>query len=312
MKTSIPEEIRLCQRIIEYAIKHNNNAKAAIRYHTSRQQVKRWRDRYDGTIQSLLPKSRRPKSHPNQHTQEEIQLLLRKYKRFSFEGLAEVYVQCRKEGYRRSYGSMCKMIRKHKMGKEKKKRLRIKSKYEKKEVTFPGQRVQIDLKYIPESSIRFGLVEQKFYQITAIDEYTRKRVLKVVEEKSSYETSLFLEGLEEKFGFPIQVIQTDNGKEFTNDSKEKLSAFELELSKRKIVHERIRPYSPWQNGKVERSHRGDSAYYARQRFYSREELEKKVERYCHRYNNVAKKVLGFKSPNEVLEEYRREKKVELS
>ncbi|KMV76212.1 hypothetical protein FGAG_01636, partial [Fusobacterium gonidiaformans ATCC 25563] len=95
--------------------------------------------------------------------------------------------------------------------------------------------LQIDLKYIPESSIRFGLVEQKFYQITAIDEYTRKRVLKVVEEKSSYETSLFLEGLEEKFGFPIQVIQTDNGKEFTNDSKEKLSAFELELSKRKIV-----------------------------------------------------------------------------
>ncbi|AVQ17514.1 helix-turn-helix domain-containing protein [Fusobacterium gonidiaformans] len=157
---------------------------AAIRYHTSRQQVKRWRDRYDGTIQSLLPKSRRPKSHPNQHTQEEIQLLLRKYKRFSFEGLAEVYVQCRKEGYQRSYGSMCKMIRKHKMGKEKKKRPRIKSRYEKKEVTFPGQRVQIDLKYIPESSIQFGLVEQKFYQITAIDEYMCKRVLKVVEEKS--------------------------------------------------------------------------------------------------------------------------------
>ena len=57
MRTSIPEEIRLRQRIVEYAIKHNNNAKAAIRYHTSRQQVKRWRDRYDGTIQSLLPKS---------------------------------------------------------------------------------------------------------------------------------------------------------------------------------------------------------------------------------------------------------------
>ena len=66
MRTSIPEEIRLRQRIIEYAIKHNNNAKVAIRYHTSRQQVKRWRDRYDGTIQSLLPKSRRSKSHPNQ------------------------------------------------------------------------------------------------------------------------------------------------------------------------------------------------------------------------------------------------------
>lgn len=38
----------------------------------------------------------------------------------------------------------------------------------------------------------------------------RKRVLKVVEEKSSYETSLFLEGLEEKLGFQVEVIQTDN------------------------------------------------------------------------------------------------------
>ncbi|KDE61719.1 helix-turn-helix domain-containing protein [Fusobacterium necrophorum] len=45
---------------IEYAIKINNNAKAATRYHTSRQQVKRWRDRYDGTIHSFLLKSRRP------------------------------------------------------------------------------------------------------------------------------------------------------------------------------------------------------------------------------------------------------------
>ncbi|WP_196759445.1 hypothetical protein [Streptobacillus moniliformis] len=29
----------------------------------------------------------------------------------------------------------------------------------------------------------------RYYQITAIDEYSRKRVLKVVKEKSTYETS---------------------------------------------------------------------------------------------------------------------------
>ena len=69
--SSISEIYRVRQRAIEYAIKHNNNSKAAVKYKTSRQQIKRWRDRYDGTVQSLLPKSRRPKSHPNQHTQEE-------------------------------------------------------------------------------------------------------------------------------------------------------------------------------------------------------------------------------------------------
>ena len=68
MKTIITEEMRFRQRVVKYAIKHNNNAKAARRYHTSRQQVQRWRNRYDGTVESLANKSRRPHSHPNQHT----------------------------------------------------------------------------------------------------------------------------------------------------------------------------------------------------------------------------------------------------
>ena len=75
--SDISEIYRVRQRAIEYAIKHNNNSKAAVKYKTSRQQIKRWRDRYDGTVQSILPKSRRPKSHPNQHTQEEIELVMK-------------------------------------------------------------------------------------------------------------------------------------------------------------------------------------------------------------------------------------------
>ena len=107
---SISEEYRVRQRAVEYAIKYNNNSKAALKYKTSRQQIKRWRDRYDGTVQSLMPKSRRPKSHPNQHAQEEIDLIMKKYRRFSYEGLAQVYTEARKLGYSRSYGTMCKII----------------------------------------------------------------------------------------------------------------------------------------------------------------------------------------------------------
>ena len=39
MKISITEEMKFRQRVVEYAIKHDNNAKAARRYDTSRQQV---------------------------------------------------------------------------------------------------------------------------------------------------------------------------------------------------------------------------------------------------------------------------------
>ena len=78
MKTFITEEMQLRQRAIEYAKKYNNNSKAVVKYHTTRQQIKRWRDRYDGTIISLTNKSRKPKSHPNQYTLEELELIKQK------------------------------------------------------------------------------------------------------------------------------------------------------------------------------------------------------------------------------------------
>ena len=162
--SSISEIYRVRQRAIEYAIKHNNNSKAAVKYKTSRQQIKRWRDRYDGTVQSLLPKSRRPKSHPNQHTQEEIELVMKKYRKFGYEGLAEVYVKARKEGYSRTYDSMCRIIRKMKgNAKEKPKKL-YKRKKKVEQAKYPGERVQIDIKYVPEECIQFGTRDQKYLE----------------------------------------------------------------------------------------------------------------------------------------------------
>ena len=59
-----------------------------------------------------------------------------------------------------------------------------------------------------------------------------------------------------------------------------------------------------ENGYVERSHREDSEkFYANRRFKSEEEMYKSFERYAKRQNNIAKKVLKFKTANEMLEEY---------
>ena len=67
--------MRFRQAVIEYSNKHGGT-KAAIRYHLNRQYIYRWRNRYDGTLQSLADRSHRPHSHPNQHTAEEIKLIL--------------------------------------------------------------------------------------------------------------------------------------------------------------------------------------------------------------------------------------------
>ena len=45
-------------------------------------------------------------------------------------------------------------------------------------------------------------------------------------------------------------------------------------------------------------------FYSRNEFTSEEDLKKKLKRYNARYNNIAKKVLDFKSPNQIVEEYK--------
>lgn len=300
----ITEEMRYRQRLCEYAIKHGVT-KAARRYHTYRQFVYRQLKKYDGTIQSLALRSRRPKNSPNAHTEEELSLIRRMLKRNGVYGLAEVYVRCRAKGYTRSFSSMCRQIR-NKGYKKPIVRKKSYTKYDRMDGKYPGDKVQIDIKYVPEECIRFPTYGERYYQITGIDEYSRKRVLKLVREKSTHETRKYLLELEERMGFPIKTIQVDNGTEFVNDGDKtsKNSAFEITAESLGMNLRRIRPYSPWQNGKVERSHREDGKIlYGRKVFTSERNLEKQLRKHEERYNNTAKYCLGFKSPNQIVAEY---------
>ena len=304
MKVIITEEMRYRQRLCEYALK-NGVSKAARHYHTYRQFVYRQLEKYDGDVRSLALKSRKPHRSPNAHTKGELGLIKRMLKRNGIYGLAEVYVRCRSQGYSRSFGSMCRQIRKRGYRKP---TIHKKSytRYTKLDGQYPGDKVQVDIKYVPSECIRFPTYGDKYYQITAIDEFSRKRVLKVVKEKSTYETAQYLRALEEKIGFPIRTVQVDNGKEFVNDNDVtgKESAFERAAKELGMKLRRIRPYSPWQNGKVERSHReDDKILYNRKVFTSEKELKVQVAKHERRYNETAKTSLDFKSPNQIVDEF---------
>ena len=258
---------------------------------------------FDGTIDSLRLYSRKPHSHPNQHTEEELALIKRMHSKFNHEGLSQVYVEAKKRGYKRAYGSMCRQIRCH--IKEKKVVKSVpKSKWKPDLVTYPGEKVQIDIKYVPRESLDFSTQGKSYYQLTAIDEFFRKRTLKIIDEKSVTNTSRFLLNLEAKMGFPIHTIQTDNGREFINYGvKDRESLFDIVLKRLGIEHKTTRPFSPWQNGKVECSHRIDGERLYSRKFNSMESFLKAHSRYANRYNNIAQKVLNFKSPNQVITEY---------
>lgn len=299
----ITEEMKYRKRLCEYAIK-NGVTKAARKYHTNRKFVYRQLEKYDGTVRSLALKSRRPHNHPNAHTEEELSLIKKVKSRYGNDGLAEVYVQLKKRGYKRSYGSMIKQI--NKIPKEKRKYRKGYTKHEEIRGQYPGEKVQVDIKYVPKECLIFDTQDKKYYQITAIDEYSRKRILEIVDEKSVTNTSRFIKTLQDSIGLKINTIQTDNGPEFVNNQVDpnEPTLFEKTLESLGIKHRRTRPYSPWQNGKVERSHKIDGEkFYSKQEFTSVEDLKRKVKRYNARYNNIAKKVLGFKSPNQIVEEY---------
>lgn len=274
--------------------------KAAIRYKVNRQYVYRWRKRYDGTLQSLADKSHRPHRHPNQHTPEELKLIADMRKRNANAGLVVFWVKLRKRGYSRSITGLYRVLRRQgQMAVKPPNPKYIPKPYEK--MLYPGQRVQIDVKVVPSACIVGESQGEKFYQYTAIDEYSRFRYLEAFKEQSSYSSAVFVEHLLKRFPFKIECIQTDNGQEITkvlgNAKNPKPTMFENKLKQHGIHHKLIRPYTPRHNGKVERSHRKDNEYfYATHKFYSFDDFIKQLKVYNYNYNKFPMRPLNWKSP----------------
>ena len=109
---SITQDMRYRLSLIKYADKFGVT-KAAIKYKTNRQYIYRWKRRYDGSIESLRELSRRPHHHPNQHTPEEIKLIMDMRRRNPDAGLVVFWVKLMQRGYSRSIPGLYRFLRKH-------------------------------------------------------------------------------------------------------------------------------------------------------------------------------------------------------
>ena len=170
---------------------------------------------------------------------------------------------------------------------------------------YPGQRVQIDVKFVPKACIVNQQESTQWFQYTFLDEYSRFRYIEAFQEHSTYSSTAFLRHVVKKFPYLIECVQTDNGTEFTNrllpKGSDKPTLFELELKKLGIRHKLIRPYTPRHNGKVERSHRKDNEeFYASHRFYSFDDFKAQLAVRERAYNNFPMRPLSWRSPTQVL------------
>ena len=176
MDKIITQDMRFKQAVVEYSYAHGVT-KAAIRYKTSRQNIYRWRKKYDGTVRSLADRSRRPHSHPNQHSEAEVQLIKNMRRRNPHAGLVVFWVKLRQRGYSRSISGLYRVLRRIDGKPIKLPNPKKESKpYE--QMQYPGQRGQIDVKFVPQSCLVGEAAEDgSYFQYTFIDEFTSRRIV---------------------------------------------------------------------------------------------------------------------------------------
>ena len=115
---------------------------------------------------SLEDRSHRPKTSPGSHTEQELRQIRRRLKKYKWTDLLLAYQDLiEKDGYTRSYGGFKRVVRSLKAlkpDKRKKKKRKLKP-YQR--ADYPGQKIQIDVKYVPSYCVTDG---RKYYQYTAV------------------------------------------------------------------------------------------------------------------------------------------------
>ena len=307
MSKSITQDMAYRQSIMKYAQKYGVS-KASRKYNKSRSYIYFWLGRWDGSTPSLACQSRRPHSHPNQHTEAELKLIRDMRRRNPHLGMVELWHRLRKRGYTRRPESLFRVMRKQGMFPPSKPQKTYRPKpYE--QMTHPGERIQIDVKVVPRKCITDP--ELRLFQYTAIDEFTRLRFLAAYPEQSTYSSADFLRKAVvwyKRRGIRVECVQTDNGFEFTNRfsrSKRDLpTLFEQAAADLNIRHKLIRPYTPRHNGKVERSHREDQKrFYSCHSFYSLDDFSAQLIVHNRRSNNYPMRPLSWLSPVEFAVQY---------
>lgn len=291
-------------------VEKNGVSRASRKYNKSRSYIYFWMTRYDGTVESLASKSKRPHSHPNQHTEEELTLIRNMRRRNPNMGIIDLWCRLRARGYTRCVESLYRVLKRTGELPTSPKPAPYKPKpYE--QMTHPGERVQIDVKCVPRSCCVGDVYGERLYQYTAQDEFTRLRCLGAYKEQSTYSSADFLKkaiAYFRKQGFKIECVQTDNGFEFTNrfsSSRRTLpTLFDKTADELGIRHKLIRPYTPRHNGKVERSHREDQKrFYDTHSFYSFADFDAQLAVHQCRSNNRPMRPLQYSSPRQFLHAY---------
>lgn len=247
-------------------------AQAALKYGVTKSAICKWLAR--GSSNHLeyintLPSA--PKHHPNQLLGSTINRIVEL--RMGLGRCAPVlHAHLKQEGFRVSLSSVERTLRRFKLTRKKKP-----AKYyvplPRPVANTPGALVQVDtIHYVRPNTTRF-------YIYALIDTYSRLAYAEYHPKLSQKISLAVIRNAQKRFGFPIFMIQTDNGPEFRD-----YLSFELKRNKISLRHSRVR--TPNDNAHVERFNRTLQEECFQGKRPNERTANRQLEAYLHYYNNA--------------------------
>jgi len=260
-----------------------NVAEVCRKFGINRSKFYYWKKRMDlpssgkgkgyAKYQRLKAYSRKPKTNPREYSSEVIKLILKIRKRTK-RGPEYIWFELRdRYAIFVSITGIYKVLKRSGMIRNKKGKKKHKSTY-KAPKYLPGEKVQIDLKYVKledEMAKKLGKKFRWVYQHTAIDLATGIKLKMIYESRDTQASVDFLSRVKLFYPFPIKTIQTDNGFEFTwrlHPEITKTHPFTLQCQLYGYKHKLIPPAYPRANSHVERTHRTDVEEVYRERTFT--------------------------------------------
>ena len=225
--------------------------------------------------------SRKPETNPKAYPEKVIKLII-KIRNRTNRGADHIWFLLRdKYTIYISVSGINKVLKREGLITERRRKRKRSNTYEAPKY-LPGEKIQIDVKYVKLEDIGARKLGKKYrwvYQYTAIDVATGIKCKLIYEHHDPRSSIDFLTKVRLFYPFPIKVIQTDNGFEFTwrlTPQVAEIHPFTLQCQLFGYEHYLIPPAYPRSNSHVERTHRIDvEEVYRGRTFSSLKQLQKR-------------------------------------
>lgn len=168
----------------------------------------------------------------------------------------------------------------------------------------PGEMVHTDSSVMPLVPGE-AIITPREYLYVFIDDYSRTLFADILPDQTSYSAAIVLDEALQMLPFKVEVIYSDNGKEFKGAFKHQCKIYH-------IPQQFTKPYRPQTNGKAERVIKTIKQMMRKHRFVNREERRRILYAIVRYYNHLRPhQSLGGISPFDCLKRYIEETKDEI-